>query len=210
MNENDIGARLAKLVVLQGADEDRRLARKIHQRDRGRVWLLTGLAVLLWAIAGAGVFFVVYVAIFYLYPKHQQLIHDHAIGELPTERFIEIQALHFRSVELCTIIVAGAFIAATLAAICTLLLILVSRRVTLRQINANLVEIFEQLQQQRLDLAHAAPGFDKTPRKRMEPHYQSEATDAISARTGARDEPDSLNTRIAVLEQRLQQLEEKR
>src|SRR5688572_18821425 len=164
MNENEIGAGLAKLEALRGADDDRLLARKVLQRDRGRVWLLTGLAVLFWVIAAAGVLFAVYVAIFHLYPKQQQLMHDHAIGKLPTELFVEIQALHFRMIELCTLVVAAAFVAATLAAICTLLLILVSRRATLRHINANLVEIFEQLQQQRLGPAYAAPGFDKTTR----------------------------------------------
>jgi ABC-type multidrug transport system fused ATPase/permease subunit len=162
MNENEIGPGLVKLEGLRSADDDRNLARKVLQRDRGRVWLLTGLAVLFWTIAGAGVLFVAYVAIFHIYPKQQQLMHDHAIGKLPTELFIEIQALHFRSVENCTLVVAAAFIAATLAAICTLLLILVSRRATLRQINANLVEIFEKLQQQPLGPAQVAPGFDKT------------------------------------------------
>ena len=39
--------------------------------------------------------------------------------------------------------------ALTLAALCTTLLVLASRRATLRQVNANLVEISEQLKQLR-------------------------------------------------------------
>lgn len=156
MNENEIQAGLAKLESLRVTDEDRHLAGKILQRDRARVWLLAGLAVLFWGIAGAGVLYVVNVAIFDLYPKQQQLMRDHATGKLPTEQVIEIQSLHFRVVEICTLVVAAAFVAATLAALCTLLLILVSRRATLKQINANLVEIFETLQQQR-----AGPGPDQ-------------------------------------------------
>ena len=157
MNENEIGTGLARLGALRGADDERHLARKVLQRDRRRVGLLTGLAILFWAIAAAGVFFVVYVAIFHLYPKQQQLMRDHAAGNLPAERLIEIQALHFRTVEICTLVVSAAFIAATLAAICTLLLILVSRRATLKQIDANLIEIFEQLQRQRLGPASTVP-----------------------------------------------------
>ena len=162
MNENEIGTGLAKLDALRGEDSDRHLARKVLQRDRGRVWLLTGLALLFWAIAGAGVFFVVYVAIVHLYPKQQQLMNAYAIGNLPKEQLIEIQASHFRAVQICTLVVAAAFIATILAALCTLLLTLVSRQATLRQINANLVEIFEMLEQQRLGPAHGAPGPAQT------------------------------------------------
>jgi|SRR6478672_9458952 len=165
MNENDIGAGLAKLESPRRAEDDRRLARQVLQRDRGRVWLLTGLAALFWVIAGAGVLFVVYVAMFHLYPKQQQLMRAQMTGDLPAEQVVAIQALHFRAVELCTLVVAAAFIAATLAGICTLLLILFSRRATLRQINANLVEIFEQLQRQRFGPAQVAGGFDKTPQE---------------------------------------------
>ena len=147
MNENEIGAGLARLEALRGDDSDRWLARKILRRDRRRVWLLSGLAVLFWAISGAGVFFVVYTAMFHLYPKQQQLMHAQAAGNLPTEQLIEIQSSHFRAVELCTLVVAASFIAATLAGICTLLLILVSRQATLTHINSSLAKIFELLQQ---------------------------------------------------------------
>ena len=162
MNENEIATVLARLQALPGTHDDRHLARQVLQRDRRRVGLLTGLAVLFWVIAGAGIGFVVYVAVFHVYPKQQKLMHDQAIGKVPADRVIEIQASHIHAVELCTLVVAAAFVSATLAASCTLLLIFVSRRATLRQINANLVEIFEQLQQQRPGPAHAAPGSDPT------------------------------------------------
>jgi hypothetical protein len=151
MNENEIGKRLLNLDtgIVRAAAEDRQLARKVLQRDQWRVWLLAILAILLWLVAAAGVFFVVYVAIFHLYPKQQQLMRDAAIGNLPVERMIEIQSLHFRAVEICTLVVASAFVAATLAVACTVLLVLVSRQVTMRHINTNLMEIFERLQQQR-------------------------------------------------------------
>jgi len=147
MNEKEIGAGLARLEALRNDGDDRRLAREILVRDRRRVWLLSGLAVLFWAISAAGVFFVVYTAVFHLYPKQQKLMHAQAIGELPAEQLIQIQASHFRAVELCTLVIAAAFVTATLAGICTLALILVSRQATLAQINSSLVKIFELLQQ---------------------------------------------------------------
>ncbi len=146
MNENEIGTGLARLGVLRSADDERSLARKVLQRDQRRIWLLTGLAALFWAIAAAGVLFVVYVALFHLYPKQQLMMRASATGDLSTEQLIEIQASHFRAVEICTLVVASSFIAATLAAICTLALILVSRQATLKQINANLAEMLERLQ----------------------------------------------------------------
>lgn len=147
MNESEIGAGLARMEALRGEEEDRQVARQILQRDRRRLWLLSGLAILFWAIAGVGVFFVVYASVFHLYPKQQQLMRAQARGDLPVEQLIEIQASHFRAVELCTLVVAVAFIAATLSAICTLLLILVSRQATLAHINSSLVKISELLQQ---------------------------------------------------------------
>jgi hypothetical protein len=146
MNEKEIGAGLARLQVLRG-DDDRGLARKILGRDRRRIWLLSGLAVLFWAVSGAGVFFVVYTAIFHLYPKQQKLMQDLAVGNLPAQQLMEVQSYHFRVAELCTLVVAASFIAATLAAICTLLLILVSRQATLTHINVSLAKILELLEQ---------------------------------------------------------------
>jgi len=156
MNENEIGTGLAKLGALRSAEDDRSLARKVRKQDRRRIWLLTGLAALFWAIASAGVLFVAYVVLFHLYPKQQLVMRDSARRDFSTEQLIEIQASHFRAVEICTLVVAASFIAATLAAICTLALILVSRQATLKQINANLEDMFEQLQRQRLGPADAA------------------------------------------------------
>ena len=107
------------------------------------------VAVLLWLVAAACVFFVVYVAIFHLYPKQQKLMRDHAIGNLPAQQVIEIQSLHFRVVEIYTLVIAAAFVAATLAAVCTVLLVLVLRQATMRQINMSLVQLFKELQQRK-------------------------------------------------------------
>ena len=148
MTDDEIGKGLVNLNpdARRSEVDERQLARKILQRDRRRVWLLAGVAVLLWLVAAACVFFVVYVAIFHLYPKQHKLMRDHAIGNLPAQQVIEIQSLHFRVVEICTLVIAAALVAATLAAVCTVLLVLVSRQATMRQINMSLVQLFKELQ----------------------------------------------------------------
>jgi len=160
MSDKEIGKALLRLDTEGSAraPDPRHLARKVLQRERWRVRLLTGLTVLLWLLAAAGVFFVIYIATWHLYPKQQQLMQDATLGKLPVEQIVEIQAILFQMVEICTRVLAAAFVALTLAALSTVLLVLASRRATLRQINASLTEISEQLKQLRLAQAGRSPG----------------------------------------------------
>src|SRR5712692_1049852 len=128
MSDKEIGKALLHLDTgaTAIAPDPRQLAGKVLQRERWRVRLLTGLTVLLWLTAAAGVFFVIYVATWHLYPKQQKLMLDATLGRLPVEEVAKIQAVHFQAVEICTRVVAAAFVALTLAALCTVLLVLVS------------------------------------------------------------------------------------
>jgi hypothetical protein len=156
MSDKAIGKTLLNLETgaSAGAPDPRQLAGKVLARERWRVRLLATLTVLLWLLAAAGVFFVLYVATWHLYPKQQQLMRDATLGKLPVEKVVERQAVHFRMIEICTQVVAAAFVALTLAALGTVLLVLASRRATLRQINAQLAEISEQLKQMQLPSAN--------------------------------------------------------
>ena len=163
MSDKEIGKALMNLDTgaLAGTPDPRQLARKVLQQERWKVRLLAGLTILLWLAAAAGVFFVIYVAIWHLYPKQHQLMHDATLGKMPVEKVVEIQAIHFQAVELCTRVVAASFVALTLAALSTVLLVLVSRRATLRQINDQLAEISGQLKQLQLaseNQSHRPPG----------------------------------------------------
>jgi hypothetical protein len=126
------------------------LARQALRRERRCMRLLTGIATLLWLLAAAGVAFVVDVVLRRLNPTLQQLLRDSALGKLPVERMVVLQAIHFQAVKICTLIIAASFAALTLAALCTVLLVLISRRVTLHQINTKLGAINEQLTHLRL------------------------------------------------------------
>ena len=159
MTEKEIGRALLNRGpgVPAGALDPRQLTQQVLQRERRRMRLLTALAILLWLLAAAGVSFVVYVALWHLYPKHQQLMRATALGNLPVEQIVELQALHFQAVEICTLVIAASFAALTLAALCTVLLVLASRRVTLHQINTDLAEISEQLKHLRLSQSDRSP-----------------------------------------------------
>jgi len=159
MTDKEIGKAL--LHVPANAPESvpgpRQLAAKALQRERSRLRLLAALTVLLWLVAATGVFWVLYAATFHLYPKQQQLMRNAALGKLPAEEVVAIQALHFQAVEICTRVVAASFVALTLAALCTVLLVLTARTATLRQINASLADISQHLRQQQLAPAHHPP-----------------------------------------------------
>jgi hypothetical protein len=107
--------------------------------------LLTGISIFLWLLAAAGVLFVVYGALWHLYPRQKLLFREAALGKLTAEQIDALQATHYMVIEAATIVLAASFIALTLAALCTVLLVLVSRRATLAQINQNLAEISQQL-----------------------------------------------------------------
>jgi hypothetical protein len=160
MNEKEIGKALLNLDAgtSAGAPDPRQLAGKVLQQERRRIRVLTGLTILLWLVAAAGVFWVIYVATWHIYPKQQKLMRDATLGLVPLEEIVAIQALHFHVLELCTRVIAAAFVALTLAALCTVLLVLVSRRATLRQINNQLADISEQLKQLQL------PAVDQSDR----------------------------------------------
>jgi hypothetical protein len=155
MSDKEIGKALVNMDTdaLAGISDPRRLAGKVLHRERWRIRLLTGLTILFWLVAAAGVFSVIYIATWHLIPKQHQLMRNATLGKLPADKVVEIQASHFQAVELCTHLVAVAFVALTLAGLCTVLLVVVSRRATLRQINAQLAEISAQLK--RLQLASA-------------------------------------------------------
>jgi hypothetical protein len=147
MNEKQLGNALLQVDVPPATStaDPRQIAAEIIKRDRRRVRWLIGLTVLFWVLAGAGIFFVLHVVTWRIYPHEQKMMQDAAIGNLTLERIAELQAIEFEAAELCTQVVGAAFIALSLAFLCSILLILASRRATLHQINANLAEISEQL-----------------------------------------------------------------
>jgi hypothetical protein len=144
MTEKELGRALLNLDVAPppAAPDARQLTRQILERDRRRLRLLAGLATLFWILTAAGIlclcpFYVIVVAprLRAYHAGRAQLEHDWndwaTVGDWAAYWLL------------------ACILSLLLAAVCTVLLILLSRRATLRQINAGLVEISEQLKQLR-------------------------------------------------------------
>jgi hypothetical protein len=110
--------------TLAGAGDPREPAMRIIERDRRRIWWQTAVTIALWVAALVMVLWML-VALALLMPFEAHLRDMITVGIT------------------CTIGVLA------LAAGSTVLLVLATRRATLRQINASLLEISEQLKQLR-------------------------------------------------------------
>jgi hypothetical protein len=146
MNEKELGKALLRLDANQlhsGADI-RKLTARILQRDRRRLWVLASLTVLLWLMATAVVVVIIYLYFDAMVPHQRAMMRE---AEASGRKVEIITAAHTMATTIGTAIVAGAVGLLALAALCTLLLVFASRRATLRQINANLLVISEQLRE---------------------------------------------------------------
>jgi hypothetical protein len=159
MTEKELGRALLNLDVAPApaALDPRQLTQRILERDRRRIRLLVGLAALFWLLTAAGViclcpFYVLMVA-----PR----LHAYQAGRAQLANDWNDWAMvgHWAAYWILACILS-----LLLAAICTVLLILLSRRATLRQINASLAEISEQLRQLRqLPPSEARAGDPSAP-----------------------------------------------
>jgi hypothetical protein len=144
MTEKELGKALLNLdrTLAPATLDPRPVTQKILERDRRRLRLLAGLAVLFWMLTTVGVvclcpFYVMIVA-----PRlrayqagRAQLANDWndwaTVGDWAAYWIL------------------ACILSLLLAALCTVLLVVLSRRATLRQINASLLEISEQLKHWR-------------------------------------------------------------
>src|SRR5215216_650938 len=119
MNEKQLGKPSLNADAPQGdARGARQIAERILNRHGRRVRLLIGLTALFWVLAGTGVFFVLHVVTWRLYPHEQKLMQDAALGKLTLEKMAEIQAVEFQAAEFCARVIGTAFLAFTLAFLC--------------------------------------------------------------------------------------------
>lgn len=139
MTENELGK---ALLDVDGpppeVPDPHQLTQVILDRDRRRIRLLASLATLFWVLTTAGV---VCLCPFYLMMVAPRL-RAYQAGRAQLENdwndwaMVGAWAAYW---------ILACILSLLLAALCTVLLILLSRRATLRQINASLLEIAEQL-----------------------------------------------------------------
>jgi hypothetical protein len=152
MNEKELGDALLRFTpagpTLGNPGDPAFLLGRVLDRDRRRVRMLTGATILLWIVAAAGIplFFVLYVT--FIQPKAVDVLQEiitHRRGYPVPELANTANQVLFITLKLGIVLVTGSVFTLLLAACATVMLVFAARRATLRQVNANLAEISEQL-----------------------------------------------------------------
>jgi hypothetical protein len=139
MNEKELGRALLNLDLAPPAAPDpRQLTRRILERDRRRIRLLAALVTILWLLVAAGVVVLISIYLLQVPPRLRAYAAGRAHLQNDWEAWVILGDWVAKGI-------LGCIIALLLAAVFTVLLILISRQATLRQINASLIEISEQL-----------------------------------------------------------------
>jgi ABC-type Fe3+ transport system permease subunit len=158
MSENELGRALLDLdsQKLSGASDAREQTWKVLERDRRRVWWLTVLTVATWAAAMLMVLWML-VAFGLLFPQQAKLFEEAEQFNRLTPQMREAAQRDAQiTFQMITVGVTCSVGILALASLSTVLLVVITRRATLRQINANLVEISEQLKALRQTPPQAA------------------------------------------------------
>ena len=144
MNEKELGRALLAGEGTRDIDVTE-LTRRVLRRDRRRVWVLGTLCVVAWML-------VVMLPWSTVLPMLAKVVEHFAQTDGAATTTAPATADHERMIELMRIVktgtiatFAGSIAAMFMAAVCTVALVVTSRRATLRQVNARLAEISEQL-----------------------------------------------------------------
>ena len=152
MGEKELGKALLDLDArtLAGAADPREPTMRVLDRDRRRVWWLTAVTIAFWIGALFMVLWML-VALALLMPFEAHLRNEAEVaraGLTPAMRAEGELNAHIMS-RMITVGITAAVGVLALAAGSTVFLVLATRRATLRQINASLLEISDQLKQLR-------------------------------------------------------------
>ncbi len=159
MTDKDLGESLLRLDAAQLSGERpdlRQQTTRILERDQRRVFWLTLVTKLVWLTATLLIFGDL---VFYglLMPMQAKLNNEEQAKRLTAEQRETLQKDLPVAFHMANVMIAFSVAVLTMAALCTVLLLSASRRATLRQVNANLTEISEQLKQLRQALAGQPP-----------------------------------------------------
>lgn len=148
MTEPELRQALLRLDAanLAAFPDARQLTWMVLQRDQRRVRRLAGVTVAAWLLATL-LILTVLVNFGLLFPRVAKLRMDVEAGKVTAAERDRIETENALDFHIGTLQIAFSVTVLALAAFCTFLLVLASRRATLRQINASLLEISEQLKQ---------------------------------------------------------------
>jgi hypothetical protein len=117
---------------------------QILQRDRRRIRLLCGATLLLWLLGAGGIAFVLYELSVYV-PQYLAFRWEKT-GTTSMERRQSITESYLAGFQIGIVVISCSAAVLALAALGTFLLVLDTRRATLRQINTSLALISERLE----------------------------------------------------------------
>jgi hypothetical protein len=150
VREAELGKTLLKLdaAALGGAPDARELTWRVLERDRRRVRRWTAVTVGVWILAAAMVLSAL-VAFGLLMPQRAKLVQDVEAGKVAGAERQHAERDLLVGFLMGAVLIGWSVFVLALAALCTVLLLSASRRATLRQVNASLLEVAEQLKRLR-------------------------------------------------------------
>jgi hypothetical protein len=150
MSDNDLGDALLRFEAREQAygPDVRQQITKVLTRDARRVKILAFLTIVAWLV-GAALVLLVMILFALLMPFQAHIIERTKSGELREPQRTEYQYEAQKSFLITTCLTAFAVGVLSAASFGTVLLLFASRRALLRQVNANLLEISEQVKQLR-------------------------------------------------------------
>jgi hypothetical protein len=154
MLDKDVGDALLTLDLTPQTDAPTAQIERIIDADRRRVKRWMRLSIALWILAALGAL-VIFIMGGLAFPLIAKLLAEKGQGTLenPDTPFLVLAKL----VAMSMVFGTAAFMALVCAGLATVLLLVRSRSATLRQINANLLQISEQLKRASAGGAKSAP-----------------------------------------------------
>ena len=155
MLDKDVGDALLKLDLSPQTEAPTAQIERIINADRRHVKRWTRISFTLWILAALGAIFL-FIMGGLAFPAIAKLLMEKGEGTLenPDTPFLLLAKL----MAMCMVIGTASFVTLVGAGLATVLLLLRSRSATLRQINANLLRISEQLKQKPSGLVGTADG----------------------------------------------------
>jgi hypothetical protein len=162
MSEQDLGKSLLQAGTAEqpGPLDSRHRTAQVLQRDRRRIRLLGGAILLLWLLGACGIVFVLYELSVYV-PQYLAFSAEKT-GTSSMERRQSITESYLAGFQIGFVVISCSAAVLALAALGTFLLVLDTRRATLRQINASLVLISQRLERLQ-DLREQGLGGQAAP-----------------------------------------------
>jgi hypothetical protein len=142
MLDKDVGDALLKLDLSPQTDAPTAQIERIIDTDRRHLKRWTRISIALWILAAAGAI-LIFVMGGMAFPLIAKLLAEKGEGTLenPDTPLLVLSKL----TAMCLVFGSASFVVLVFAGLATVLLLLRSRSATLRQINANLLQISEQL-----------------------------------------------------------------